>query len=346
MPNETNEATGLAGFRWPAEWEPHTATWIAWPHNHATWPGRFNCIPNAFAQFVLALAKFETVNVLAQRGAVAQQAQQLVGHHAGVVLHDIATNDAWIRDYGPMFLLGPDRQLIGVDWRFNSWGGKYPPWDQDDAATRRICDSICVSRHAQDFVLEGGSVDTNGEGTILTTASCLLDPRRNGEIDQQAATRKLMQVTGARHVIWLHGEPLTGDDTDGHVDQVARFVGPRRVVVAVERDPNSVNYRPLLQNMEQLEAYRDPDGHSLEVIPIPLPQPFGFDGQCVPASYCNFYIANGCVIVPQFEDPADQVACGVLASVFPDRDVIGLPARDIVWGLGAFHCLTQQQPRA
>lgn len=350
MPNNAAGAPCHAEYRWPAEWEPHDATWVAWPHNRDTWPGRFTHIPDAFARLVLTLAEFEIVNVLAETGAVARQAERLVGHHAAVILHDIATNDAWIRDFGPMFLvgLGRDSELpacVCVDWRFNAWGGKYPPWDRDDAATRRICESLEVPRFAQSFVLEGGSVDTDGRGTILTTASCLLDPRRNGAVDREVVARELIEVARARHVIWLPGDPLAGDDTDGHVDQVARFVGPRHVVAAIERDTNDVNYVPLQQNLKHLKACRDSRGESLQITTLPLPRPITFDGRRVPASYCNFYIANGCVVVPQFEDAADEVARATLEPIFPDRQVIGLPARDIVWGLGAFHCLTQQQPR-
>lgn len=335
-----------AGYRWPAEWERHAATWIAWPHNRDTWPGHFADIPAAFARVIETLAQYEPVNVLAASGPVADQADALVGSRRGVTLFSISTNDAWVRDYGPMFLTHPDGSVAAVDWQFNSWGGKYPPWDADNAATREICAALDIYRFPVQCVLEGGAVDTNGAGMMLTTSSCLLDPRRNGSIDKPGMTEILSQFATCNKIIWLPGRPLAGDDTDGHVDQVARFVGQDQIVVALEDDPADANYGPLQDNLAHVRFAGNTGGIALQVTTLPMPRPIFFDAQRVPASYGNFYIANGCVIVPQFDDPHDGVACATLREIFADRDVIGLPARAIVWGLGAFHCLTQQQPRA
>jgi agmatine deiminase len=262
-----------------------------------------------------------------------------------VTLHDIPTNDAWVRDYGPMFLVNPGNGQLGcVNWRFNAWGGKYPPWDLDDAAGNRISSRLAAQQFQPALVLEGGAVDGNGQGTIMTTESCLLDPRRNRHATPADLESSLRQFACAQHILWLPGGPLAGDDTDGHVDQLARFAGARRVLVAVEEDPADENHVPLQANRQQLEAWRDGSGAQLEVIGLPLPQPIRYQGQRVPASYCNFYLVNGGVVMPEFDDPADARARAILAQVFPDRQVVGIAARDLIWGRGAVHCLTLQQP--
>lgn len=272
----------------------------------------------------------------------------MVGHLDRVVLHDIPTNDAWVRDYGPTFLTGPGAGEVSLaDWQYNAWGGKYPPWDLDNAVPRHLASRLRMQRFEPGIVLEGGSIDTNGRGTILTTQSCLLDPRRNPQLNSADIERVLLDFCAAAEVLWLAGGPLSGDDTDGHVDQLARFVSPHQVVVAVEQDPRDENYGPLQANLRGLQTWRKlACGESLEVIPLPMPRPIVIDSQRVPASYCNFYIANGCVLVPRFEDPADDVARDILQQLFPERQAIALPARDLIWGRGAFHCLTQQQPES
>jgi agmatine deiminase len=294
------------------------------------------------------LAQFEPVHVLAGTDAVLAQAQALVGHLDGVVLHDIPTNDAWVRDYGPTFLAGPQAgQVSLIDWEFNAWGGKYPPWHLDNRVPQQLAQRLQLTRFSPGVVLEGGSIDGNGGGALLTTESCLLDPRRNPGLSREDIERTLREFCCVSDVIWLVGGPLAGDDTDGHVDQLARFVGPQHIVVAVTDDPADVNYGPLQANLRRLQdAQTRWRSESLRITPLPLPGPVLIDGQRVPASYCNFYIANGCVLMPCFEDPADEVARAILQPLFPDRQVIGLPAREIIWGLGAFHCLTQQQPAA
>ena len=340
-----NDTPDMSGYRWPAEWEPHAATWIAWPHNVETWPNRFAPIPSRFADIIRALARFEPVHVLAGGEMVRRHAEEMLGGLPHVTLHDIPTNDVWIRDYGPTFLQGTTRpEVVAVDWQFNSWGGKYPPWDLDNSVGGHIARRLQIRRFSSQIVMEGGSIDGNGHGTVLTTRSCLLDPRRNRGVNPQRMEAWLRQYCCAREVIWIAGGPVAGDDTDGHVDQLARFVSPHQVVVAVEDNPRDENYEPLLTNLRMLQGYRNRYHEPLDVVRLPMPAPIYFDNRRVPASYCNFYIAYRCVLVPMFDDPTDDTALRILQPLFPDRELIGLPARDLVWGLGAIHCVTLQQP--
>lgn len=335
------------GYRWPAEWEPHASTWVAWPHNPDTWPGKMEEITEQFAQFVRALAQFEPVNVLAGGNVVMRQGRRLVGDAANVALHNIETNDAWTRDHGPTFLTGPPGTPPAlVDWSYNAWGGKYPPWDKDNAVPRKIAELLGRRRFAPKLVLEGGAIDGNGQGTILTTKSCLLNPNRNPTMTQPMVEQYLTEFCCARKVLWLTGGEIAGDDTDGHVDQLARFINPTTLLTALEDDPSDENYAPLQQNLAELQTLTDQDGRQLDVVALPMPRPLYCQGERLPASYANFYIANGVVIVPQFDDPADETAVKALAELFPDRQIIGLPANKLAWGLGTFHCLTQQEPAA
>jgi agmatine deiminase len=270
--------------------------------------------------------------------------RRLAGLH-NVTLHDVETNDAWIRDHGPMFLVGPAGAPPAlVDWQYNAWGGKYPPFDKDDAVPRTIAEKLAMRRFAPDLVLEGGAIDGNGLGAVLAAETCLLDPRRNPQATRELVERRLADYCGARKTLWLRGGRIAGDDTDGHIDQLVRFVNPTTVVAALEDDPCDENYRPLREVFEQLKTFTDQAGRPLQIVPLPMPRPIHHAGQRLPASYCNFYIANGVVIAPQFDDPADIEAAHALARLFPDRPVHFLPARDVVLGLGAFHCLTLQQP--
>jgi agmatine deiminase len=331
------------GYRFPAEWEPHRATWLAWPHNRASWPGKFDPVPRVWAQLVALLAQHEEVHILAGGAEVMQDARRMVGHLPRVALHDIVTNDAWTRDHGPMFLVGPPGQPPAlVDWEYNAWGGKYPPYDDDNRVPQLVASLLGYRRYAPGIVLEGGAVEVNGRGTLLTTEACLLHPNRNPGMSRAEMERILRDYLAARHVLWL-GAGIAGDDTDGHVDELARFVAPRTVVAAVEPDPREENYRPLQDNWRRLQSMCDEQGRPLEVVPLPMPRPLYFAGQRLPASYANFYIANNLVVVPQFRDPADATALETLAGLFPDRRVVGLDAVDLVLGLGAFHCITQQQ---
>ncbi|MBX7073454.1 MAG: agmatine deiminase family protein [Pirellulales bacterium] len=333
------------GYRMPAEWEPHAATWLSWPHNPATWPGKFEPIPAVYAKLVETLARHERVRILAGGSEVMRQARDMVGRLENVELFDIPTNDCWMRDHGPTFLVGqPSLAPALVDWEYNAWGGKYPPFDLDNRVPTELAQRLGRRRFAPGIILEGGAVDVNGKGTLLTTEQCLLNPNRNPNLSRAEIEQYLADYLAAPHVLWLAGG-IVGDDTDGHIDELARFVNPTTVVAAVESDPGDENYAPLQDNLDRLRGFRDQDGRPLDVIPLPMPAPIHHAGQRLPACYANFYIANGVVVVPQFNDPADAVAVQTLARLFPDRQVIGLPAVDLAWGLGAYHCITQQEPR-
>jgi agmatine deiminase len=340
-------------YRWPAEWERHASTWLSWPKNPATWPDHFEPVPGEFAQFVRTLAQFEPVNILAGGQSVMQQARELVGDVPGVILHDIETNDAWCRDHGPTFLArgqgsGVRDQESGqkalVDWEYNAWGGKYPPFDKDNQVPRIIAEQQDRRRFSPGIILEGGAIDGNGLGTVLTTKSCLLNPNRNPHLSQPDVERYLRDFLGVSKVLWLTGGEIAGDDTDGHIDQIARFVSPRTVVVSVCDDSDDDNWAPTRLNWNELAPMTDQDGQPLSLVPLPLPKAKFVDGQRLPAGYCNFVFANEGVIVPQFEDPADATAIKILQELMPDRRVVGSPSLNLIWGLGSFHCLSQQEP--
>ena len=339
------------GYRFPAEWEPHAATWLSWPHNQETWPGKFAPIPKVWTELARAICEFEPVHILAGGKEAMAQARSLVGDLPDVHLHDISTNDAWIRDHGPMFLQGPRGAPPAlVDWEYNAWGGKYPPFDADNRVPGQIAEALNCRRFQPGAVMEGGAVDANGQGAILASEECLLNPNRNPTLSREDMEQLLRDYCGATTVLWLGGA-IVGDDTDGHVDQLARFVNPTTLVAAVEEDPEDENYAPLQQNLNRLRAMSLPretssGSSALEVIPLPMPRPIHFRGQRLPAGYVNFYIANGVVVVPQYDDRADEAAVDILAGCFPDREIRGLYAVDLVLGLGAIHCITNQQPAA
>jgi agmatine deiminase len=334
------------GYRMPAEWEPHAATWLAWPHNPRTWPGKFAPIPQIWARLARLLAAREGVRILAGSEPVMAEAAALVGEVTNVRLYDIPTNDCWIRDFGPTFLTGRgDLPAALVDWRYNAWGGKYPPFDKDDRVPAILAEELSRRRFAPGIVLEGGAIEVNGRGTVLTSQQCLLNPNRNPQLGRGEIEQYLADYLGARQVLWL-GSGIAGDDTDGHIDELARFVNPTTVVAAVEDDPKDENFEPLAENFRRLQTFTDQDGRALVVVPLPMPRPIYYNQQRLPASYANFYIANGLVIVPQFDDPADEQALDILRRLFADRQVVGLNAVDLAWGLGAFHCITQQEPAA
>jgi agmatine deiminase len=341
MENETPKALG---YRMPAEWEPHAATWLAWPHKQESWPGKFEPIPVVYRQLVEAISPYEQVNILAGEPLVMRQARATVGDLANVTLWDIPTNDAWIRDHGPTFLVGSSVQPRAlVDWGYNAWGGKYPPFDLDDAVPQHIGRRQGRRVFEPGIVMEGGAIEVNGRGTLITTEQCLLNPNRNPRLSKAEVERYLRDYLSVTNVLWLGGG-IEGDDTDGHIDELARFVNETTVVAPLEDDKSDANYQPLRDNFDRLKTMKDQNGRPLDIVPLPMPRRLHYEGQRLPACYCNFYIANGCVIVPQFEDPADAPAIDLLRSLFHGREVIGLPARDLVWGLGAFHCITQQEP--
>jgi agmatine deiminase len=303
-------------------------------------------VPEQFAQFAKAIAEVEPVEVLAGGDEAQSAARQWLSGISNVRFWDIPTNDAWCRDHGPTFLQGAaQRPPLLLDWTYNAWGNKYPPYDHDDAVPARIAEGIGYQRQAPPLVLEGGAIDGNGEGLVMTTASCLLNANRNPGRSRAEVERILRDFLGAQAILWLPRGELAGDDTDGHIDQLARFVGPRTVVSAMSPDACADDAPALQANLEYLRNWTDDRGQHLEVVELPLPAPKYFGSHRLPASYCNFYIANLVVLVPQFDDPRDATALETLQQLFPDRHVRGLPALDLVWGLGSFHCLTQQQPQ-
>ena len=335
------------GYRMPAEWEPHAGTWLAWPHKSASWPGKLERIPAIWVEMVRALAPGEMVHILVNEAAPAAVVRALL-MRAGVPpervqLHDIPTDDAWIRDHGPIFITGRGGELALVDWKYNAWGGKYPPWDRDDRVPRTIAQRLGIEAFSPGIVMEGGSIDLNGRGTLLTTEACLLNPNRNPQLDRGAIEQYLRDYLGVSKILWL-GDGIVGDDTDGHVDDLTRFVDEHTVVTAVEEDLSDENYEPLQANLERLRGMTDQDNRPLRVVPLPMPRALYHDGQRLPASYANFYIANGAVLVPTYDPPRDEAALDTLAGVFPGREIIGIDCTDLVWGLGAFHCVTQQWP--
>jgi agmatine deiminase len=343
-----------------AEWEPHEATWLAWPHNRHDWPGKFAPIPWVYADIVRHLHAGEIVRILVNDAAHEARARRTLTR-AGVDLtrvefFRIPTDRVWTRDYGPMFIVSK-RGKLGINkWRFNGWA-KYDNWRRDDRVTWQVARRLGLRdchpptrngyRNTPVVVLEGGSIDVNGAGCLLTTEECLLSDvqQRNPGMTRADYEQVFARYLGIRKTLWL-GYGIAGDDTHGHIDDLARFVSPTCVVVAAEDDPTDANHAPLQDNLRRLRGMTDTDGRPFEVVTLPMPRPVVFDGQRLPASYANFYIANDTVLVPTFNDPADRVALGTLAELFPGRTVVGIHALDLVWGLGTLHCMTQQQPRS
>lgn len=340
------------GFRMPAEWEAHASTWLAWPHRRSDWPGKFSPVKWVYAEIVRALTRHERVNLLVRDRRMQAEAEAVLAS-AGVDRSRVGwwvlpTDRSWVRDSGPIFVVNREGDRAVLDWHFNAWA-KYPDWTKDDRVPGFVADQLGLPRWQPGVrgwraVLEGGSIDVNGEGLLLTTEECLLSrtQERNPPFDRADYERVFADYLGVRKVLWL-GRGVVGDDTHGHVDDLARFVGPRTVVTVVEDDPGDENYQPTQENLDRLRGMTDLDGSRLEVVTLPMPSPVTFDGTRLPASYANFYIANGIVIVPTFNDPMDRVALGTLAERFPDREVVGIHCVDLVWGLGTLHCMTQQE---
>jgi agmatine deiminase len=336
----------------PAEWAPHRATWLAWPHQRDDWPGKFEPIPWVFAEIVRHLHRGERVRLVAMPEEEAEAREVLTRCAIDLSRIDFLpfpTDRVWLRDSGATLVKGGDGRLAAIDWHFNAWA-KYDNWQNDDqlaGSMARWLDLPCwqPAIEGRRVVLEGGSIDVDGEGLLLTTEECLLDAvqARNPGLDRPEVEQALKDHLGAREVVWL-GRGIVGDDTHGHIDDIARFVAPRSVVACVEDDPADANHEPLRENLERLRAFRDSEGRRLEVVELPMPAPITLDGQRLPASYANFYVTNGRVLVPTFNDPRDRHALNRLAELFPGREVVGIHAVDLVWGLGTLHCLTQQEP--
>jgi len=334
----------------PPEWAPHRGTWLSWPHRESSWPGIFHRIPPIFVHIVETLVPHEQVYLNVTGPDMEADVRSRLTHADvpldRVVFHHHPTDDAWVRDHGPIFLQrsgdGQPEEAV-LDWRYNSWGGKYPPFDNDNAIPGRIAGHYGLRRFVPGLVMEGGSIDVNGAGTLLTTESCLLNPNRNPGRTKAEIEQALRDHFNVEHILWL-GDGIAGDDTDGHVDDLTRFVGPSTVVTAIETDPTDVNFDILNSNRERLAGMTDQDGRPLRIVELPMPHPVYHDGERLPASYANFYVANGLVLVPTFNDPRDAEALEALARLFPGRRVVGLDAVDLLLGQGTIHCSTQQQP--
>jgi len=340
-------------YRMPAEWEPHEATWLAWPHEATDWPGKFEVIPWVYAEIVRHLAPAERVCMLVQsRDAEAQALRLLERAHVdldAIEFFRILTDRSWTRDFCPIFVRNAQGERIMLNWQFNGWA-KYLNAKHDDAVTQLLRQSVGLPVqtpmcNGKRIVLEGGSIDVNGTGTLLTTEECLLSDvqARNPELTRADWEQIFQDWLGIRKTVWLRNG-IAGDDTHGHIDDLARFVDPQTVVIATEEDPGEINYEPLQENAYLMRDMTDQDGRPLRIETLPMPEPIYFEGQRLPASYANFYIANGLVLVPTFNDAKDRIALNTLAALFPDRKVIGIASTDLVLGLGTLHCMTQQQP--
>jgi agmatine deiminase len=327
------------GFRMPAEWEPQAAIWLSWPHNRKTWPGLFRFVPPAFAKFVAAISRFEDVRINAAQSLHARAKRLCAAAGADmarVKFFAHPTNDAWCRDHGPIFVKQVRTgEVAATDWRYNAWGGKYPPYDLDNQILRRF---------ANNMVLEGGSIDVNGQGLLLTSEQCLLHPNRNPHLSREQIEQNLRDYLGVKAILWLW-EGIVGDDTDGHIDDITRFYKPDGILTVVEKNKRDPNHRILKENLDRLTAFRTPAGKKFDLVALPMPKPVAFQGQRVPASYANFLILNGAVLVPTFrQKKRDAEACAIIGGCFPGREVVSIDCYHLIWGLGTLHCLSQQQP--
>ena len=332
----------------PAEWEPQAAVWLSWPHNRATWPGQFRPIPYVFAEIVKQISRFEEVRI--NCAAKLQPRAKRLCAKAGVDMtrvkfYNHPTNDTWCRDHGPIFVKHRRNGEVAVtDWVHNAWGGKYPPYDLDNKIPPSIARALKMRRFENDMVLEGGSIDVNGAGLLLTSEQCLLNKNRNPRLFRSDIEQNLRDYLGVEQVLWV-GEGIVGDDTDGHIDDITRFFKADGFITCVEPNRRDPNHKLLAENLERLRGFRTPAGKKFEIVELPMPKPFGFRGQQVPASYANFLIINGAVLVSQFRQPRrDMAACEIIGHCFPDREVVPIDCYHLIWGLGTLHCISQQQP--
>jgi agmatine deiminase len=336
------------GYYFPAEWVKHTATWLSYPHNEASWPGKIHTIFPYYNQFIKKLAKGERVNInvtnAGMRDSVLDSLNAIDVNMQHIRVHILPTNDAWCRDHGPAFLLNKNNELpkVIVNWKYNGWGDKYPA-ELDTTIPSRIGELLKLPVFYPGIVMEGGSVDFNGTGAILTTTSCLLHPNRNPDLDKNQIENYLMEYYGGTQVLWL-GNGIEGDDTNGHIDDLTRFVNEDTVITVVEHNKSDANYIPLRENLKTLGKFRLVNGKQLNIIELPMPDPTYYDGQRLPVSYANFYFANAGLIVPTYRCKQDEQAITIFETCIKDRPVIGLDSVEIIWGLGSWHCLSQQEP--
>jgi len=333
-------------LRQPAEWEPHEACWLAWPHNPETWPGCLELAEREFRILVATLTDYEPVRLLVKDADHARHVEAQLrprGRRHPVELFEVPTDDAWMRDIGPTFVATPEARLVAIDWNFNAWGGKYPPWQQDRAVAARVAALAGVELRMGRLTAEGGAFEVDGEGTLIATRTTLLCDSRNPGLTANDIENCLRRALGVRQIVWIDGA-IAGDDTDGHVDELVRFVAPGRVVCASESRSDDLNYRSLRAFRDQLAETPDACGRKFEQIDLPMPPRIGVHGARLPASYTNFYIANDAVLVPVFQVGTDAEALAIIRRLFPDREVRGVPSRVLIRGLGSIHCLTQQQP--
>jgi agmatine deiminase len=341
-----SETPAALGYRMPAEWEPHTATWLTWPRREGiSFPESFDRVLPALRTMVEALIESEQVCINVCNAAHEAEARSVLRRlpMERITFYRVPTNEPWCRDHGPIFLTRErDPKLVVIDWDYNAWGNKYPPFDLDEVVPTRIAEILKLPVFYPHMILEGGSIDVNGAGALLTSESCLLNENRNPNLSREQIAQHLSDYLGVRDVLWL-GKGIAGDDTDGHIDDLARFVSERGIVTVVEDNRDDENYGPLRENLARLRDMKI-GGRSVDIVTLPMPKKIVRDGLRLPASYANFYIANACVLVPTFADPNDEAALSILGNCFPDRRVIGIDCRELIWGLGTFHCLTQQQP--
>jgi agmatine deiminase len=320
----SSQTPNALGYRMPAEWEPHTATWLS---------------------MVEALIESEQVCINVCNDAHEVEARSVLSGlpMQRITFYRVSTNEPWCRDHGPIFLTRDrDPRLAVVDWDYNAWGNKYPPFDLDEVVPTRLAEILKLPVFYPHMILEGGSIDVNGSGALLTSESCLLNKNRNPNLSRDEIEQRLRDYLGVREILWL-GDGIAGDDTDGHIDDLTRFVSERTIVTVVEENRDDENYKPLQENLARLRKVKI-SGRNVDILTLPMPKKIVRDGLRLPASYANFYVANTCVLVPTFADPNDEAALSILGECFPDRRVIGIDCRELIWGLGTFHCLTQQQP--
>jgi agmatine deiminase len=348
MPEKNTLTPRELGYYFPAEWVKHRSTWLSYPHNETSWPGKMQTIFPYYNQFIKELAKGEEVNInvtdQAMMDRVTGQLSSIGVNMQNLMIRILPTNDAWCRDHGPAFLLNSkdSQKKCIVNWKYNGWGGKYPA-DLDTTIPSRIGELLQLPVFHPDIVMEGGSVDFNGKGTLLTTTSCLLHPNRNSNLNREQIEVFLMDYYGVSQVLWL-GDGIEGDDTDGHIDDLTRFIGEDTVITMVEHNKADANYIPLRENLKKLGKLRLLSGKQLNIVELPMPEPAYYEGQRLPVSYANFYMANAGVMLPTYRCKQDDQAVAVLENCIKDRPVIGLDSMEIIWGLGSWHCLSQQEP--